>query len=382
MTTVSDNSASAKNWQRIAFVGNSLTDGNTWPYLFRQALTDAGRPAPFLINAAGGGDVAADNLRRFDWAVLRFEPDLAIFLIGPDNAGKHMTDAEYQAAMEEMIRKVQAKGATVMLLVGRLKCPTGVEPTDMKDAAKVREIVGNLTAGLADAAKGPDAGKKGADQIQRDLARTYNCLLCDMKPALLKSLAQGVWLWEPDRLHYSVAGYRAVARAVLDTLGYQGLPVPAKLNLAPLPGLVTPWKIRAAKPEEAVLNDVSVLQVQPDDTWKNVELPEKEALDSWWPDQIRQEGYAMALDKRAGKAKRYIGVATVRRDKAVAAFLNTGGALQSVWLNGKQIFKADLWIGYHIGAKRIAVDLLAGDNRIVIESGPEFALTVTPNLLW
>ena len=47
--------------QEIALLSHSLTDGNTWPYLVRQALTDAGRPEPILINAAGGGDTAGSE---------------------------------------------------------------------------------------------------------------------------------------------------------------------------------------------------------------------------------------------------------------------------------------------------------------------------------
>ena len=119
-----------------------------------------------------------------------------------------------------------------------------------------------------------------------------------------------------------------------------------------------------------------------DGEWKTLELPEREAQDSWWPDQVRQEGYAMSLEKLLGKADHYIGVAAYRADKAGTAWLNTGGSLRSVWFNGKRIFKAGEWNGYHAGTERIAVGVIAGDNQIVIETGSQFALNITPDALW
>jgi hypothetical protein len=313
--------------------------------------------------------------------VLKFEPDLAIIFVGSHNV-KQMTAEEYRIAMEEMIKKLQAKGTTVLLLFGRMRCPEGMEPADMKDAAKVKEIVAKELEAMAAEAKKPDAEKKGDEQTQRDLARQYGCLTGDIKPALVKSLEQGNWLWEPDRSHLTFAGYRAVARAALDALGYDRIAVPEKLKLRTLPGLVTPWKLRAVQADEAALDEKTILEVKPDDTWKTLELPEKEPQDSWWPDQVRQEGYAMSLEKLAGKAGRYIGVAIWKADKAGTAYLNTGGNLQTVWFNGKRIFKVGEWDGYHAGTHRIAIDVLAGDNRIVIETGAQFALNITPEVLW
>jgi len=52
-------------------------------------------------------------------------------------------------------------------------------------------------------------------------------------------------------------------------------------------------------------------------------------------------------------------------------------------LNGKEIFRnGGAWEGYHIGTRRIEVDVVEGDNTLVIETGGQFALTVTPELLW
>jgi len=365
----------------MAVIGHSWSDGNTWLYLLRQALTDAGKPEPFLINAAAGGDTAGENVKCLDWAVLRFEPDLAILLATANNVRK-MTDAQFEAAMDEMIRKLKDQGADVLLLFGRMKCPEGLQPADMQDAAKVTAVVAKEREQMSAEAAKPEVERAADERIHRALARKYGCRIADMKPLLVRQFEQGQWLWEPDRSHLCFEAYRTVARAALDALGYESVAVPEKLKLRVLPGLVTPWRLRAALTNGVALDEKTVLDVKPDDSWKVLELPEKEPQASWWPDQVRQEGYAMSLEKLLGKAKGYVGVATWNADKAGTAYVNTGGQLQTVWLNGKRIYKAGDWNGFHAGCMRIAVDLLAGPNTIVIETGPQFALNITPGLLW
>lgn len=41
--------AGADGIQRIVFVGDSITDGHTYPQLVRQALAEAGRPVPVCL---------------------------------------------------------------------------------------------------------------------------------------------------------------------------------------------------------------------------------------------------------------------------------------------------------------------------------------------
>jgi hypothetical protein len=370
-----------QGWERIAVIGHSWSDGNTWMYLVRQALTEAGNPEPYLINAAAGGDTAGENVKRMDWAVLRFKPDLCIFLATAHNV-RHMTDEQFEAAMDEMIRQAKAGGADVLLLFGRMKCPEGLQPADMQDTAKVKAAAAQEREQMAAEATKPEAERAADERIHRALARKYGCRIADMKPGLVQSFEQGHWLWESDRSHLDFESYRVVARVALDALGYAGVPVPKTLTLRVLPGIVTPWRLRAAPKGEAALDEKTVLDVRPDAAWQSLELPEKEPQESWWPDQVRQEGYAMSLEKLLRKADRYVGVATWKADKAGAAYLNTGGQLQTVWLNGKRVYKAGDWNGFHAGCQRIAVDLQAGANAIVIETGSQFALNITPDLLW
>jgi lysophospholipase L1-like esterase len=56
--------------QRIVFLGDSITDGNTLAELVHQAFADAGETPPVCINAGVGGDTAAQMLKRLDRDVL------------------------------------------------------------------------------------------------------------------------------------------------------------------------------------------------------------------------------------------------------------------------------------------------------------------------
>ena len=385
-TASSADPAAAKDWKRIAFVSHSLTDGNTWPYLLRQALVEAGRPEPFLINAAAGGDMAAASLRRFDWATLRFNPDLVIFFIGRANVGQITAD-EYQAAMVDMITRAQAQGADVMLMVGRLPFP-GIGPSEMGNDAKVAAFVTkqrdqfatDTTAPLIDLDNPP--ANRTDDQILRALAKKYNCMICETKLPMINAFEQGIWLWEPDLAHWNFEGYQAATRGVLDALGYKNVAVPRASNIRVLPGLITTWQLRPFAADEANLTEETVTQLTPGEGWKTYTLPETQPRGGWWEDQCRVEGYAMNLAAALGQAKRYVGVATYRAETAGKAYVNTGAHLQTVWVNGKKIFQVGEWDGFHIGTHRIEVDVTAGDNTIVIETGAQFALTVTQSLLW
>ncbi len=55
---------------RIVFLGDSITDGHTYPLLIQQALREAGQPVPLAINAGIGGDTAEGMRARLDRDVL------------------------------------------------------------------------------------------------------------------------------------------------------------------------------------------------------------------------------------------------------------------------------------------------------------------------
>ena len=60
--------------QRIVCLGDSITDGNTYPLLIRQAIKASGKPVPLFLNAGIGGDTAAGMLSRLETDVIARRP--------------------------------------------------------------------------------------------------------------------------------------------------------------------------------------------------------------------------------------------------------------------------------------------------------------------
>jgi hypothetical protein len=192
----------------------------------------------------------------------------------------------------------------------------------------------------------------------------------------------GTKVLEPDEVHLSYEGYKVMARAVLDGNGFKDVALPKEFKVGLMPGVIGEWKLRPVGEKEAALDEKSAAAVKPDDSWKSYALPEQEAQEHWWMDQERKRGFAVSLVKKIGAGKSYLGVATIESAKPRTVYFNTGSDLRTVWLNGKRIYKNEGWTGWHAGKERIAAELLAGRNTIVIESGGQFFLSVTDTNDW
>ena len=120
-----------RSQEKWAFLGDSLTDGFTWPQLMIQAMKEAGKPVPWLINAAAGGDTAGERLNRLDDYVLKYSPtQVFIFLTGGNDAGKKRTPEQYAADMDEIMRRIKEKRIPVVVLIDCLPGPKHQEDDD------------------------------------------------------------------------------------------------------------------------------------------------------------------------------------------------------------------------------------------------------------
>jgi lysophospholipase L1-like esterase len=339
--------------RRIVFIGDSITDGFTYPLLYRQALATAGRPVPLLFNAGIGGDTAHGVRQRLDRDVFVHQPDLVTLSIGINDVLHDVTLADYSNDVRAIVAALRGKGLPVVILT-------------------------TTTLGPKQAAK--HAALAAYNQFLRELAKEQGCRLAEVNERLAKATEP---IHSPDDIHINFAGYRLMTRALLDALGCTELPVPATLKITAAPGLVTPWRLKAITDEKApALTAETVAAVKPDATWVTLELPEPTPEPEWWPNDVRQEGFARSVVKVAGPGTRYLGYAAVESPRARPACLNTGAHLQRVWLNGMLVFEAKGWTGYHAGKERIAVDLVQGRNALVIETTGEFFLSLTDSRDW
>ncbi len=339
---------------RIVFLGDSITDGHTLPLLVRQALADAKKAVPVVINAGVGGDTAAGMRKRLDRDVLSRKPTLVVLSAGINDVLHGVKAEDYESDVVAIAVALRDKKIPLLLLT-----PTILGPKHEEADKKLGDFIFSL-------------GR---------VSRRYDAALAEVNQQLRTEQRQGTKLLEDDQVHLTFAGYRAMARAVLDGLGHKDVPVPKELKPELMPGIVRDWKVKALEKADA-LDDKAVAQVKPDDSWKALALPQKGPLAHWWADQERQRGFAQEIDKLAGPGKAYLGVTTVDSAKARKAFLNAGAQLSAVWLNGQRVYKSDGWTGWHAGKERVAIDLKEGKNALVIETGPAFFLSITDDDQW
>jgi lysophospholipase L1-like esterase len=347
--------AEEKRSERIVFIGDSITDGNTYPLLIRQAFADAGKPVPVCINAGVAGDTAAGVRKRLERDVLVHKPTLVTLSIGVNDGLRKVKPEDYEADVAAILDRLKAEKVPVLLLTTTVLGPKHA------DAEKRLEEYNALL---------------------RRLAEKHGCKVAEVFQRMSDARTAGGKLLEPDEVHLSFDGYLVMARAILDGMGHKDVAVPKELKLELMPGVVREWKLRPLGDKEGPLDDRAAAALKPDDTWKGYSLPEKDEQKQWWFEQERKRGYALSLSKAIGPGKSYVGVATLEAQKPRTVYFNTGADLRGLWLNGKRLYKNEAWTGWHVGKERIAAELQAGRNVIVIETGGQFFLSVTDTNDW
>ena len=340
--------------KRIVFMGDSITDGNTYPQLVRQSIAGAGRPVPTCVNAAIAGDTAKGMRGRVARDVLVHRPTLVTLSVGINDVLRGVTPADYETDVRAIVEQLKAEHIPMLLLT--------------------TSILGSKHA---------EADKKlaGYNAILRRIAKENGFPVAEVNAGMEKARRDDINVLEADEVHPNWPGHRVIARAVLDVLGCEDVPLPEKLRLELMPGLIRKWQVQAV-PDGAPLDEKTVRALNPDDTWKEYTLPETEPQDHWWSEDERQRGFALSLPKLIGKGKKYRAIAYLDEPRAREAYFNTGAQLQTIWLNGKRIYKNEGWTGWHAGKERIPALLVPGRNVVVIETSGQFFLSVTEDNLW
>jgi acyl-CoA thioesterase-1 len=103
----------------IVTLGDSLTAGfglladDAYPALLEQRLRREGY-AYRVVNAGLSGDTTAGGLRRVDW-VLRARPAIVIVALGANDGLRHLSAAAMRDNLVEIVRRLRAAGASVLL---------------------------------------------------------------------------------------------------------------------------------------------------------------------------------------------------------------------------------------------------------------------------
>mgnify|MGYP003730798403 CR=1 FL=1 len=345
--------------RRIVFVGDSITDGNTYPQLIRQALVAAGYAAPICINAGVGGDTAEGMSARLETTAIAYQPTLVSISAGINDILHGVPATNYEAHIRMMADRLKALNIPVLLLT-----PSILGPQHAQADTNLAQYVGAI----------------------HRVAGTYGCQVAQVNRLMKEARAAGRQILENDSVHPNFEGQRLIARAVLDALGYVDVPVPEKISVEMYPGVITNWMFRRLPEKTVPLDPESVKAVRPDESWTAYVLPETDPQEIPWLEIERQTGFALSLDKKVPGpgSKNFQGCAILKEKAPRKVFFNTGAELQTVWLNGERIFKfsAPPWPGFHAGGNRVPAELIKGDNVVIIETGPTFFLSVTENHDW
>ncbi len=353
--------ASAKNrtldasYKRIVFLGDSITDGNSYPTLIKEALGDAGYDVPTCINAGIGGNRASQMRARLDRDVLVHHPSLVCV-----NAGVNDSFSVTPAAYEEDITAIVER-----LAKEKIACIL-VTPSILSADKKAAET--NIVAFGA---------------AMHRVAAKHGLKVAEVYKLMDEARTKGENVIEVDGIHPNYAGHRLITRAILDAMGFTGVAVPAELRLSVMPGIITSWQMHPA-PDATRLDATTVAAVKPDATWKTLTLPMAPLADEhWWTAGERKRGFAIGVDAVVGKsAHGFQGYAMLNAKKAKLAYFNPGSELLALWVNGKRVNTGDNTLGWHAGRERIPVQLLKGENVVIIETGNNFFLSVTDDNTW
>ena len=379
---------------RVVCLGDSITDGCTYPQILIQALKEAGKPVPAIICAGVASDTAPQMAARLERTVLAFKPSLVTFSAGTNDSLRGLSPAQYEKSLREISAKVKAVGATMLLLT-----PCIISPARKADEAA--------------RGKAEDAEKTIAQYVEviRKVAREEGYPVAQNNALMQAARREGKELMSPDGIHPNYLGQSLMARSILDAMGCRNVPLPTEFRPQLFPGVVREWRMRLApldgkKPQR--LTAATARALQPDETWKTYTLPdpvppEKPTAEDWW-EQERRNGFGLKVHERApgagdGSGKGLVqAVAFLDAPRARKAYVNTGVGVSTVWLNGEKLHeqgsagaprvprageRSGEWSGFHAGKERLPAGLKAGRNVLAIEiDGPQFFLSVTDKLCW
>jgi lysophospholipase L1-like esterase len=349
-----------EEYRRVVFIGDSITDGHTYPLLVQQALMEAAYERPTFINAGIGGDTARDMAARLERDVLAFCPTFATLSAGINDVLTGTSLEEYSRSVRSsIVERLRVEKIPVMVLTTSILGPTHTE----RQADLIR-----------------------FNEFLRSVAAEYGCPLAEVYNEMQQAQRSGAQLLEDDDIHLNFAGYRCVARAVLDGFGFHDVAVPERLKTTPLPGIIPTWRIRAVS-EVPPLDAKSLAELTIDESWKPYSLDRQQLTGMWWLDQEIARGFAVAVDREIGNAQSYQAAATFYSPEAKTMCLKIGANVRQVWLSTpggawQHVCDASGSRGWHAGKVRVPVALGPGENIIVIETGPSFFVSLTDDDSW
>lgn len=328
--------------RRLLFYGDSLTDGSSYPDYVVHSLNAAFPDAGFTLeNSAKAGDTARDLLRRFEVDVAAKEPDLVSICIGGNDAAHLLPVDEFKTNLLTLVRQtLDLKAQPVLFLTSPRTQPD--RDADLQPYLEaVREVAAKHDVPLADAYETFGAWERAGKEVLG-----------------------------PDGIHHGPDGFPAMARAFLDGIGLNDVPLVEKV--VPWPGAFTEWEV--SEPIDLTAeNRESFFALENAAGWRTFEAEAVRSSLEWYDQPFIRRGAVMPL-AAAGESPSARRVAFARTTyvspREQRAELQIGGSPPLVvYCNGEKVWHQSAPHGYHPNADRVTVTLNRGVNTFVVCTG-------------
>lgn len=201
-----------KEPKTVIFLGDSITNRGLrqggYIDLLKQELVKKGKSEKYTFIGAGHEGNTVLNLKaRVDRDVVAKKPDIVFIYIGINDVWKSINNppantpiSEYEAGLREIIPKIKATGAMVILCTP--------------------SVIGEKTGG----GNPQDAMLEEYAQVSRNVARSTGSKLCDLRAAFINYLHANnpdnkeKGILTHDRVHLSDAGNQLVAKRMIKFL--------------------------------------------------------------------------------------------------------------------------------------------------------------------
>lgn len=214
---------SARGTMKIVCLGDSITGQPNlkaylkWSFVLECMLeARMGEGKVTVLNRGIGGDTTGGALKRLQSDVLDEKPDIAIIMLGGNDAGGETTRKEVRANLEEIVRKAKGVGAKVLLLQYHV-LPNPEQPeTAWRHVDDNNELIAEV--GVAEGAAVLDLGSAMQDALKTHkvtefLGRQDGVAHWQTKPITQEHLAS-----DKDGVHLSPGGELVFARAIFKKL--------------------------------------------------------------------------------------------------------------------------------------------------------------------
>ena len=335
--------------KKMAFMGDSLTDGSDFPEYVINTLNKHYPGNGFsFINAGIMGNRARDLVNRLDRDVLSQKPDLTLIFIGT-NDQNDVPEIQFEAELLYLSRRLREHNSRVAFI-----SLTG--NTDPQKAAQLRKY----------------------SDISRKVAEAQGDMFIDAWTFFENRQNAGTQMYiAPGDSHHSLEGFRAMGRVILNALG---LPEDKEMDLAIAPpaNLITKWQESdPVTTEKGVAPEPSMAT-----GWKDYAPQEWVAQRDWSLGPLVMRGAWFPLQAEV-KGRVSFARATYNAAYEGVHEIQLGGAGVLMWVNGIKVYDMkNIFMrgtnGYHPNAARTPVWLKKGANEIAITSGAYAFVGVNP----